>query len=72
MGVLPFPLVAQLGNRSLLPVRDEDRVEAEAFGATRLEGDSSFERARAATLLAGWRQDDQLADVTRFTVVDSN
>ena len=71
MGVLAFPVVAQLGNGSFFAVRDEDRVEAEAFGAARLGGDAACERAGAATLLAAGRHDHELAHVTRFAVLGS-
>jgi hypothetical protein len=71
VGVLPLPGVAQLGTGSLVSVGDEDRIEAEAFSAARFGGDVSFERPRAAKLLAGRRHDHELAHVTRSTVFDS-
>src|SRR5689334_7084057 len=61
--VLGLPLVAELGHRALLAVRDEDRVEAEAFRPARFLGDAAFERARAAELASVRRERDELADV---------
>ena len=63
--VRPLPLVAELGDRSLLAVGDEDRVVAEALAAARLVGDAAFERPCAAVLRAVGRERDELADVTR-------
>ena len=65
MGVARLPLVAELRDRLLLPLRDEDRVEAEAFGAARLFDYSSRKHARAADLLAGGGERDELADIAR-------
>jgi hypothetical protein len=46
--VVRLPLVPELRDRTLLVVRDEDRVEAEAAGATRLVDDPTFEDAGSA------------------------
>src|SRR5436190_12216852 len=65
MGMLRLPFVAELGNRALLAVRREDRIETEAFAPVRLAGDSPFERAGAAVLVALRRDRDELADIPR-------
>ena len=71
MRVLGLPLVAELCDGALFAVRDEDRVEAEAFLATRLFGDPALEDARAAKLRALGRQRDELADVARASASGS-
>ena len=71
MRVLGLPLVAELCDGALFAVRDEDRVEAEAFLATRLFGDPALEDARAAELRALGRQRDELADVARASASGS-
>src|ERR671922_1548057 len=63
--VLRLPVVAELGDGSVVAVRDEDRVEPEAAGASRLVPDPAFEDARAPLLVSLRRQRDQLADVAR-------
>src|SRR2546423_15671077 len=63
MGMLRFPLVAELCDRAVLAVGDEDRVEAEALRPARLVGDPSRQRAGTAKLVALRRQRDELADV---------
>ena len=45
--VLALPGVAELRDRALSPVRDEDRVEAEALAAARLVGDAARAGRRA-------------------------
>jgi hypothetical protein len=62
-----LPLVAELRDRLLLTVGDEDRVEAEALGAARLLGDPAFEDAGPAPLFAVRREGDELAHVARST-----
>ena len=52
-------------DRFRLAVRNEDRVEAEAFAAARVIRDAAAERPRPEKLLAARRQRDQLADVAR-------
>src|SRR6266851_7313922 len=71
MRVQSLPVVAQLGNGSVFAHRNEDRVEAEAFAAAWLVGDTSFEHARAPKLLAGGGDDDELAHVARVAVFDT-
>jgi hypothetical protein len=65
VGVVRLPLVAELRDRTLLVVRDEDRVEAEAAGAARLIDDPSLENAGAVQLFALRRDRHELADVAR-------
>src|SRR5512144_2137215 len=65
MGMIPFPVVAELGDRSVLAVRDEHRVEAEALAAAKLLGDPAFEDPPAALLGPVRRERDELADVAR-------
>src|SRR3954451_14483564 len=65
MRVLGFPVVSELRDGALFAVRDEHRVEAEAFGATGRERDAAGERAGAAQLLAVRAERDELGDVTR-------
>jgi hypothetical protein len=60
-----FPIVSELGDGSLLPLRDEDRIEAEALRASRIVRDPALKHASAADLLAGWRKGHELADVAR-------
>src|SRR5438874_423686 len=69
MGMLRFPLVAELCDRAILAVGDEDRVEAEAFRPARLVGDPSGQRAGTAELVALRRQRDELADGARAASV---
>jgi hypothetical protein len=63
VGVFGLPLISELGNRPVLAVRDEDRIEAEAGRAAGLMGDSAPEDAGAAQLPAVGRDRDELADV---------
>src|SRR5581483_11527591 len=69
MGMPGLPLVAELGHRPLLAVRDEHRVEAEAGAAASFLGDPALKRARAAQLAAVRSDRDQLADVARPAVL---
>ena len=69
MRVLPFPVVAQLGNGLISTVRDEDRIEAEPFGAASLYPDPPLERAGAAKLLTRRGQGHELADVARASLL---
>src|SRR5581483_4968870 len=71
MRVLALPLVAELGDGALLACRHEHRVEAEAGGAPRLEGDRALERAPAAQLAAVGRDRDELAHVAGAPVGDA-
>jgi hypothetical protein len=52
VGVHRLPLVAELGHRSLLAVRDEDRVKAEALRTVRPVGDPPFQDPGAADFVA--------------------
>jgi hypothetical protein len=45
VGVHRLPLVAQLGDGLVLPVRNEDRIEAEASRSARFVDDSTFQDA---------------------------
>src|SRR5205823_4499355 len=54
---------------SFLPLRDEDRVVAEALRAARLLGDLSFEQTGAAHLTAVQVEGDELADVASRPVL---
>src|SRR5207302_9671360 len=65
MRVLRLPLVSELGNRVFFAVRDEDRIEPEAFASARLVRDPTCERSRAAELVALRRDRHELADVAR-------
>ena len=67
--VLGLPLVAELGDRPLLALRDEHRVETEASGPSEPVGDSALEDAGAPELLALRREGDELADVPRATAL---
>jgi hypothetical protein len=58
-----LPVIAELGDRPTLAVRDEDRVKAESARASRLVDDLAGQDAGAAHLLAIRRKGDQLADV---------
>src|SRR4030095_4338980 len=64
VGVRALPVVAQLRHRSLLTLRHEDRVVAEALGAARLVGDPALEHTGAPSLAARAER-DELADVAR-------
>src|SRR5579859_7692991 len=66
-----LPGVAQLANRLLLAVRDEDRVVAEATGATRRVGDAPVDDTRAPELLAVGRERDELGHIARASVLDA-
>jgi hypothetical protein len=68
VGVPALPIVAELSDRALLAVGNEDRVEAEAAGAARLRADPALEHARSADLAAVGRDRDELADVARSTI----
>jgi hypothetical protein len=46
--VVSFPLVAQLSNGLVLAIGNEDRVEAEAAGASRFFGDPARQDSCAA------------------------
>lgn len=72
VGVAAFPLVAELGDRLLLAVRDEDRVEAEPARSTRLVGNQPCQDPGAAELLATRREGDELADVPRAPALPSD
>src|SRR4051812_46030369 len=71
MRVLDLVRVAELGDGSLLSVRDEDRVVAEALAATRLLRDAPFEDARPAYLVAVRPERDDLRHVARAPVLDA-
>src|SRR5687767_3858384 len=62
MGVVPLPLVAELGDGSGLARRDEDRVVAEPLAAARRSRERALEDARAVQL-AVWSETHELADV---------
>src|SRR5215203_2678598 len=63
MRVAGLPVVAELGHRLLLAIRDEHRVVAEPLGAARRLGDPPLEDPRPAELLLLWAEEDELADV---------
>src|SRR5207237_8054073 len=67
MRMLRLPRVAELGDRSLLSLRDEDRIEAEPFGPARLVDDPPAQRPGAAHLAAVRRDRHQLRDVARVS-----
>src|SRR5512133_1066044 len=69
MRMLRFPVVAELRNRSILALGNEDGVEAEALVTRRFGGDVSCERARAAELLAVRAERDELAHVAGPSLV---
>jgi hypothetical protein len=71
MRVLRLPLVAELGDRPLLALGDEDRVETEALGAPPLVDDAALEDAGASEPLSRRRERDQLADIAGSPVLDS-
>src|SRR5436305_6519901 len=71
MRVARLPLVPELGDGSLLAVRDEDRVVAESLGPARLLGDPALEHTRSAHFLAVRAEQDELADVSRPPVLDT-
>lgn len=64
MGVGGLPLIAQLGDRLVLAVRDEDWIEPEAARSAGLVDNPPLEDAGPAQLSAVRRDSDQLADVT--------
>ena len=63
MRVAGLPVVAELGHRLLLALRDEHRVVAEPLRPARLLGDAALEDPRAAVLLALGPDQHELADV---------
>jgi hypothetical protein len=71
MRVRRLPFFAQLGDGLVLPVRNEDRIEAEAARPARLVDDSTFEDAGPSQLASLRRDRDQLADVARTPVLDA-
>jgi hypothetical protein len=66
-----LPAVSELGDRSRLADRDEDRVVAEALAPAPLLRDPAFECPRAAQLLALGREADELAHVARAALLDA-
>src|SRR5207244_12993152 len=56
---------AELGDRLLLALGDEDRVVAETLRTARLVRDSALEHARATDLASARRQRDELRHVAR-------
>jgi hypothetical protein len=58
-----LPVIAELGNRPVLAVRDEDRIEAEAARPAGLVDDPALEEAGAPHLPAVRRDRDELAHV---------
>src|SRR6476469_5541916 len=71
MRVHRLPVVAQLADGRLLAVGDEDRVVAEAAGATRLGRDAPFDDATPSEDLAAGRDRHELRDVARAPVIDA-
>src|SRR5581483_7820026 len=69
--MLVLPAVAELADRQLLAVGDEDRVVAEAAAAARRVGDRPLDDAGAAELVAVRRDRDELADVARAAIRDA-
>src|SRR6478735_1600023 len=67
--VVPLPLVAELRDRSVLAVRNEDRVEAEAFRSADRVCDPASERARSPMLGAVGCDGYELAYVARAAAV---
>src|SRR5438477_2967280 len=61
--MLRFPVVAELGDRAGLALRNKDRIEAEAGVAARAGCDPAFERALPTALLASRAEGDELAHV---------
>src|SRR5206468_12779209 len=61
--MLRLPLVAEVGDRPFLAVRDEHRVEAEALVPARVGRDAPAERPGPAQLLAVGADRDELGDV---------
>ena len=68
VGVLRLPLVAQLGDRARLALRDEDRVIAEAVRAAALVPDRPLERSTAAYLGPVGEEAHELAYIARAAV----
>src|SRR3954468_9784936 len=66
--MLALPAVAELRDRPLLAVGDEDRVVAEAAAAARRVGDRSLDDAGAAENRAVGRDRDELGDVARSSI----
>src|SRR5437763_10301022 len=69
MRALSLPVVPQLRHRPLLASGNEDRVVTEALVTARLVCDPALERAGATQLAAVGREEDELRDVARATVV---
>src|SRR6476660_1399436 len=71
MRVLRLPAFPQFRDRlAALPLRNEDRVVAEALATRRLVGNAPFERAGAAKLASVRREEDELGDVARSALLD--
>jgi len=71
MGVLRLPVVPQFRDRPVLPLRNEDRVVAEALAAASLQGDPALEPSGAAKLAAVGSEEDELGDVAGSSLLDA-
>src|SRR5690349_10181096 len=71
MRVPRLPVVPQFRDRLVLPLRNEDRVVAEALGSRRLVRDPSLERAGPAQLTPVRREEHELGDVARAALLDA-
>src|SRR5437763_4665106 len=69
MRALCLPVVSQLRHRPLLASGNENRVVTEALVAARLVCDPALERPGATQLAAVGREEDELGDVARATVL---
>jgi hypothetical protein len=67
--MLRLPRIPQFRNRLLLAVRNEDRVVAEAFVASRLARDPAEQGSGAAQLAAVGCKKDELRDVVGAAVL---
>src|SRR4051812_16653267 len=63
-----LPLVAELADGALLPVRHEDRIEAESPAAARLARDPACEDAYPSELLPLRSDRHELRDVARAAI----
>src|SRR5919107_4778148 len=63
--MLRLPLVTELGDGTHLAVRNEHRIEAEAFAAARLCGNPAAEHSGTAHFLAAGAERDELRDIPR-------